>query len=83
MKPESWDVLWAERDGLWSQAGFLQVKAAVIVMADNHPAPSGLENLLIEAGLFPVGEITFLFSGFTVRVRGPLGDAPCLILVLV
>lgn len=22
MKPESWDVLWAEREGLWRQAGF-------------------------------------------------------------
>lgn len=56
-------MLWVEREGLWSQAGLSAGEAAVIVMVDNHPAPSGLKTLLIGAGLFPVGEITLLFSG--------------------
>lgn len=45
-------MLREEREGLKPGRSFLQVKAAVIVVADNHPAPSGLKNLLIEAGLF-------------------------------
>lgn len=71
VEPESWDVLWVEREGLWSQAGLFAGEAAVIVMVDNHPAPSGLKTLLIEAGLFPVAEMTFLFSGLYCEVRVP------------
>lgn len=44
----------------------------MIVMVDNHPAPSGLKNLLIEAGLFLGGEITSLFSELYWEGRGSL-----------
>lgn len=50
-------MLREEREGLkpGRVLSFLQVKAAVIVILDNHPAPSGLKNLLIEAGLISCG----------------------------
>lgn len=58
--------------GCGARQGFVQVKAAGIVMVQNHPAPSVLKNSLIEAGLVPVGEITSLFSGLYCEGQGSL-----------
>lgn len=45
------------------------MKAAVIFMADNHPAPSGLKYLRIEAGL-----ISFRRNSCTVFINYPLSQ---------
>lgn len=57
-------MLREEKEGLKAGRLVLLVKAAVIVMVDNHPVPSGLKNLVIEAGLISRGEIVSVFSNY-------------------